>query len=68
MFDTRSFLKWLSALLIGLATVALAFVGDKLAAFDPSTVASDPLVAGVVAVVVAAAVRGVNWLVGKLPA
>jgi hypothetical protein len=68
MFDTKAFLKWLVALLTGAAAVALAFLGEKLAAFDPSTVASDPLVAGVVVVVIAAAARGVGWLVSKLPA
>jgi hypothetical protein len=68
MFDTRQVLKWLSALATGLAAVLLGFVGTQLGAFDPATVTSDPIVAAVVAAVIAAASRGVGWLVGKLPA
>jgi hypothetical protein len=67
MFDTRQFLKWLSALGTGLAAVILAFVGTQLTAFDPSTVASDPLVAGAVGLVVALVARVVSWLTSKIP-
>lgn len=68
MFDPKQFLKWLSGLGTGLAAVLLGYLAAQLGAFDPATVTSDPLVAAVVAAVIAAASRGVGWLVGKLPA
>lgn len=68
MFDTRQFLKWLSSLVTGLAVVALGYVAATLEAFDPATVTSDPIVAGLVVVAIGAASRGVGWLIAKIPA
>jgi len=67
MFDAKQFLKVLSALGTGAAAVALAHLAQSLEAFDPATVTSEPLVAAVVGIVIAAIARGVGWLVGKLP-
>jgi len=64
---SRTLLKLFQSFAIGLLAVIGAYVTEALEAFDPATVTSEPLVAGLVVLVIAALARGVGYLVGKLP-
>ncbi len=68
MFDYKSFVKWLSAVVTGALALGLAFIAHNLGVLDPKSITTDPVVAAVVGVVLAALQRGVNWVIGKLPA
>lgn len=67
MFDSRAMLKWLVATLSGIASVALVALAEAFTSFDPATVTDQPLIAALVVAIVTAAVKGIGWLVGRLP-
>lgn len=67
MFSSREFLKWLVATISAIASVALVSLADAFTTFDPSTVTDNPLISALVVAVITAAVKGIGWLISKLP-
>lgn len=66
--DFITFKKWIFAALVGAAGAGLSALASAVQAVDPATFSQNSTVIAIVGVVLAAAARGLGWLIAKIGA